>query len=78
VRGAHPYDNEVQQSINTCAFEFGFSRVLHQFGVFASKNNHSIAPLCVPQNAASENHFVIIQGMTAKKFTQSINYKFLR
>jgi len=64
VKSKYPYDNEVQQSINTCALELGFSRVLHQFGVFTGKNNQPVAPLGVSQNASSEHHFVIIQRVT--------------
>lgn len=58
---SHPNYDEIQQSINASALEFGLSRVLHQLGVLAGEHNDTVAPLRVAQHAASQQHLLVVQ-----------------
>ena len=48
-----PQDDEVQQLVDGSSLELGLTRILHQFCVFARKQNKTIAPWRVSQHCPS-------------------------
>ena len=58
---AHPQNDIVQQTVDAGAFELGFARVLHEFGVPAGEHHQAVAPLCVAQHTAPQQDLVVVQ-----------------
>lgn len=60
----HPNDNEVEQAIHSSALELRLARVLHQLRVDAGEDDEAVAPLRVPQHAATQQNLIVVQGET--------------
>lgn len=59
----HSEDQDVQQSVQTRALEDRLSSVLHQLCIPASEDHDSEAPLSVPENTATQQHLVVVDGV---------------
>lgn len=60
----NPNDNVVEQFIDGGAFELCLARVLHELGVLACEQNDAVAPFCVTQDAAAQQHPVVVQRVS--------------
>ena len=48
-----------------CAFEHGLATVHHELSVFARKDDQTVAPLGVPEDAAPQQQLVVVQRVRA-------------
>ena len=53
----------VHKSINVGALELGLAAVHHELGVASSEDDHSVTPLGVAQNTATQQDFLVVQGV---------------
>jgi hypothetical protein len=61
VTPTHADDDEIQELVDVGPLELGFPRVLHEFRVFAGKDDETVAPLRVPQHATSQQNLLVVE-----------------
>ena len=67
----NPQDDEVQQLVDRGPLELCLAGILHQFGVFARKQNQTIAPWSVSQHCPSQQH---LEGMVSNNGQSELRF----